>query len=101
MIAGVGEEGGGEFVASLVRVTLERTHCTTLITGQRLRDATGFTRLGVEEQVVDGIIDLGFSTHERRRMRVLAVRSMHGTQTDLDDHLFAIVPGRGLIVGES
>ena len=74
-----------EFVASLLRSTLERTHCTTLISGQRLRGATGFTRLGVEEQIVDGIIDLGFMVQDGRRMRVAAVHSMHGTRTNLDD----------------
>ena len=90
-----------EFVASLLRSTLEQTHCTTLISGQRLRGATGFTRLGVEEQIVDGIIDLGFMVQDGKRMRVVAVHSMHGTRTNLDDHPFAILPGRGIVVGES
>ena len=90
-----------EFVASLLRSTLRETHCTTLVTGRRLVGASGLTRLGVEEQVVDGIIDLGFTAENARRTRVLSVRSMHGTQTNLDDHAFAILAGRGIVVGDS
>lgn len=90
-----------EIVATMLRSTLKETHCTTLLTGQRARDATGFTRLGIEEQVADGIIDLGFAAHDGHRMRVLAVRSMHGTRTNLDDHPFEIVHGRGMVVGEA
>jgi circadian clock protein KaiC len=90
-----------QFVTTLVRATLEQTLCTTLVTAERTVGAPGLTRLGVEQQVVDGIIELGFATHEGRRRRVLHVRSMYGTRTDLDDHLFAILPGRGLLVGES
>lgn len=91
----------GEFVASLMRSTLRETHCTTLVTGQRLAGASGLTRLGVEEQIVDGIIDLGVTSDNGRRSRVLSVRSMHGTQTNLDDHAFAILAGRGLVVSDS
>lgn len=90
-----------EVVGTMLRSTLKETHCTTLFTGQRERDATGFTRLGIEEQVADGIIDLGFAVHDGHRSRVLAVRSMHGTRTNLDDHPFEIVNGRGMVVGEA
>ncbi len=90
-----------EFLASLMRATLRETHCTTLVTGQRLAGAPGLTRLGVEEQIVDGIIDLGVTSENGRRTRVLSVRSMHGTQTNLDDHAFAILAGRGIVVGDS
>ena len=96
-----GGAGASEFVASLLRSTLQETHCTTLISGRRLAGAAGLTLFGIEEQIVDGIIDLGFQANSGRRTRVLAVRSMHGTQTNLDDHPFTILPGRGLIVGES
>lgn len=102
LLAGLPDGGAaGEFVASLVRSTLRETHCTTLVSGLRVRGAAGFTRLGIEEQLADGIIDLRIDDDGGRRTRVLAVRSMHGTRTNLDDHLFAILAGRGVVVGEA
>ena len=101
-LVGGAEAGNGtaDYIATLVRSTLRETHCTTLITGQRLFGAPGLTRLGIEEQIVDGIVDLGFAQRDGHRRRVAAVRSMHGTQTDLDDHVFEIVPGHGLVIEE-
>jgi len=88
------------FVTDLVRGVLARTHCTTLITGTRPHGSNGYTSLGVEEQLADGVIDLGIVAHDGRRHRVLHVAEMHGTRTDLDDHPFAITAGRGIVVGE-
>lgn len=94
-------DAASEFTAALLRATLRETHCTTLISGLRVRGAPGFTRLGIEEQLADGIIDLRVEDDAGRRHRVLAVREMHGTRTNLDDHLFAILAGRGIVVGEA
>lgn len=94
-------DAAGEFIASLLRATLRETHCTTLISGLRVHGAPGLTRLGIEEQIADGIIDLRVEEDGGRRHRVLAVRKMHGTRTNLDDHLFAILAGRGIVVGEA
>jgi circadian clock protein KaiC len=94
-------DAASEYIASLLRLTLRETHCTTLISGLRVRGAPGLTRLGIEEQIADGIIDLRVEEDGGRRHRVLAVREMHGTRTNLDDHLFAILAGRGLVVGEA
>ena len=90
-----------EFVASLLRSSMRATHATTLITGLRVHGETGFTRLGIEEQVVDGIVDLRIDESAGRRTRVVAIHEMHGTRTNLDDHMFAILPGRGMVVGEA
>jgi KaiC/GvpD/RAD55 family RecA-like ATPase len=95
---GAGGEAAAAFIADLLRGVLEETHCTTMITGQRLHGALGFTRLGIEEQLVDGILDLGMREHEGKRQRVLSVRAMHGTMVDLDDHVFSISAGRGIVV---
>ncbi|HJM88241.1 MAG TPA: ATPase domain-containing protein [Dehalococcoidia bacterium] len=89
------------FVASLLRASMRATHATTLITGLRVHGETGFTRLGIEEQVVDGIVDLRIDESAGRRTRVVAIHEMHGTRTNLDDHMFAILPGRGMVVGEA
>lgn len=97
---GASGEMAAAFIADLLRGVLEETHCTTMITGQRLHGALGFTRLGIEEQLVDGILDVRIVEHEGRRQRVLSVRAMHGTKIDLDDHPFSISAGRGIFVGE-
>lgn len=89
-----------QFVADLVRATLERTHCTTLVAGQRVRGGAGYTTLGIEEQVVDGIIDMAIVEEGGHRRRVLSIHAMHGTAANLDDHPFAIVRGRGIVLGE-
>ncbi len=89
-----------KFVADLLRSTLERTHCTTLVAGQRVRGGPGYTTLGIEEQVVDGIIDMAVVEEGGRRRRVLSIHAMHGTAANLDDHPFAIVRGRGIVLGD-
>jgi KaiC/GvpD/RAD55 family RecA-like ATPase len=88
------------YVAELLRTTMATTHCTTLLTGQRNHDAPGYTRLGIEEQIVDGIIDLGIAQRDGRRYRTLSVRAMHGTAIDMDDRPFGIMKGRGIVFGE-
>jgi KaiC/GvpD/RAD55 family RecA-like ATPase len=97
---GAGGEAAAAFIADLLRGVLEETHCTTIITGQRLHGANGYTRLGIEEQLVDGILDLRMVERDGRRQRTLSVRAMHGTHVDLDDRLFSIAAGRGIAVGE-
>ncbi|MSP22210.1 MAG: hypothetical protein EXR66_04230 [Dehalococcoidia bacterium] len=97
---GAGGEAAAAFIADLLRGVLEETHCTTMITGQRLHGANGYTRLGIEEQLVDGIVDLRMIERDGRRQRILSVRAMHGTHVDLDDRHFAITVGRGFAVGE-
>jgi KaiC/GvpD/RAD55 family RecA-like ATPase len=89
------------YVAELLRTTMATTHCTTLLTGQRNHDSPGYTRLGIEEQIVDGIIDLGVGQRDGRRYRTLSVRAMHGTAIDMDDRPFGIMKGRGIVFGES
>ncbi len=98
---GASGEAAAAFIADLLRGVLEETHCTTMITGQRLHGALGLTRLGIEEQLVDGIVDLRLVERDGKRSRVLAVRAMHGTRVDLDDHVFSITAGRGLVMDES
>lgn len=97
---GASGEAAAAFVADLLRGVLEETHCTTMITGSRLHGANGYTRLGIEEQLVDGILDLRMVEREGRRQRVLSVRAMHGTRVELDDRPFSITAGRGIVVGE-
>jgi hypothetical protein len=89
------------YVAELLRTTMRTTQCTTLLTGQRNHDAPGYTRLGIEEQIVDGIIDLAVAERDGRRYRTLSVRAMHGTAIDMDDRPFGIIKGRGIVFGEA
>ncbi|MCC6237325.1 MAG: hypothetical protein IT299_07105 [Dehalococcoidia bacterium] len=97
---GASGDVAASFIADLLRGVLEDTHCTTLITGQRLHGGVGFTRLGIEEQLVDGIVDLSLTVRDGRRQRIVSVRAMHGTRVDLDDHVFSISAGRGIVLDE-
>lgn len=96
-----GRADDASLVADVLLGTLERTHCTTIITGQRTRDAPGLTRLGIEERIVDGIIDLRLADDAGQRHRVLCIRAMHGTDIDFDDHRFRVVSGRGIVMDEA
>ena len=98
---GASGDAAASFIADLLRGVLEDTHCTTIITGQRLHGGMGFTRLGIEEQLVDGIVDLRLVERDGRRQRVVSVRAMHGTRVDLDDHVFTINAGRGIVLEDA
>lgn len=97
---GAAPDEAAAYVADLVRGILAETHCTTMFTGLRVHGAPGFTRLGIEEQIADGVVDLRIAERDGHRHRVLAIPAMHGTHIDMDDHSFAIVPGRGIVLGE-
>jgi KaiC/GvpD/RAD55 family RecA-like ATPase len=97
---GVAPDVASAYIADLVPGVLAETHCTTIFTGLRVHGAPGFTRLGIEEQIADGVIDLRIVEEGGHRRRALSVPSMHGTRIDLDDHPFAITPGSGIVVGE-
>lgn len=90
-------ESSREFVGRVTVEVANRSYCTTLLTGFRPHQSLGYTALGVEEQISDGIIDMQFSDLSGVTERILSVRKMHGTQLDLSEHLYEIQPGRGVI----
>ena len=86
-----------KFVGEVTLAVANRSYCSTLLTGFRQHDAVGYTMLGVEEQISDGIINLEFGGLSGEGDRLLSVRKMHGTSLDLTEHPYVIEPGRGFV----
>lgn len=85
------------FVGEVTLDVANRSYCSTLLTGFRQHDAVGYTMLGVEEQISDGIINLELGGLSGEGDRLLSVRKMHGTSLDLAEHPYVIEPGRGFV----
>jgi circadian clock protein KaiC len=90
-----------EYIRSLIFSIEDNLKCTTLITSGIPSGSSRISQYQVEEFVVSGVIMLGVSGFKNRRVRTLYVRKMRGTKTDLDDHIFEILPHRGIVVREA
>ena len=86
-----------KFVGEVTLDVANQSYCSTLLTGFRQHDAVGYTMLGVEEQISDGIINLELGGLSGEGDRLLSVRKMHGTSLDLAEHPYVIEPGRGFV----
>ena len=86
-----------KFVGEVTLDVANESYCSTLLTGFRQHDAVGYTMLGVEEQISDGIINLELGGLSGEGDRLLSVRKMHGTSLDLAEHPYVIEPGRGFV----
>ncbi len=86
-----------EYIRRLIFSIEDNLKCTTLITSGIPSGTFRISQYQVEEFVVSGIILLGVSG-QKGRVRTLYVRKMRGTKTDLDDHIFEILPGRGIVI---
>ena len=87
-----------EYIRSLIFSIEDNLRCTTLITSGIPSGTHRLCQYEVEEFVVSGIIILSISTFQTRRLRTLAIRKMRGTPIDLNDHVFEILPDRGVVV---
>lgn len=90
-----------EYIRSLIFSIEDNLKCTTLITSGIPSGTTRLSRYGVEEFVVSGIIVLGVSSLQGRRVRTIYIRKMRGTSTDLNDHIFEILHQRGIVIRET
>lgn len=90
-----------EYIRSLIFSIEDNLKCTTLITSGIPSGTTKLSQYEVEEFVVSGIIVLGVSSLQGRRVRALYVRKMRGTPTDLNDHIFEILAQRGIVIRET
>ena len=89
-----------EYVRNLILAIEDSLQCTILITSGMLSGTLGLSHYGVEEFVAEGAIVLGIGRHDSKPVRTLFLRKMRGTQTDISEHIFEIVPGRGILVKE-
>ncbi len=99
-----GQEGTArvqEYIRSLIFSIEDNLECTTLITSGIPSGTSRISQYDVEEFVVCGIIVLGVSRLQGRRIRTLYIRKMRGTPIDLNDHAFEILPQRGIVIRET
>jgi circadian clock protein KaiC len=90
-----------EYIRSLIFSIDDNLECTTLITSGIPSGTSRLSQYEVEEFVVSGIIVIAVSRIQERRVRTLYVRKMRGTPTDLNDHVFEILPQRGIVIREA
>ena len=69
---------------------------TNLLTSQTLSGSEGAS--SVEEFIVAGVVSLGIVRKENRFTRTLLVRKMRQTATDLVEHQFDIIKGKGIVL---
>jgi len=90
-----------EYIRSLIFSIEDNLKCTTFITSGIPSGTTKLSKYEVEEFVVSGVIVLGISSLQGRRVRALHIRKMRGTPIDLNDHIFEIIPQRGIVIREA
>jgi circadian clock protein KaiC len=90
-----------EYIRSLIFSIEDNLKCTTIITSGIPSGTARLSQYEVEEFVVSGIIVLAVTSLQGRRVRDLHIRKMRGTPIDLNDHIFEIMPQRGIVIRES
>jgi circadian clock protein KaiC len=89
-----------EYVRDLIYTIEDNLECTVLITSGILSGTASLSRYNVEEFVSEGVIVLGMAMRKTKRVRTLYLRKIRGAATDLDDHVFDILPHRGIVIRE-
>ena len=90
-----------EYIRSLIFSIEDNLQCTTLVTSGIPSGTSRLCQYEVEEFVVSGIIIMGVSSIQARRVRTLYISKMRGTPADLIDHVFEILPQRGIVIREA
>ena len=90
-----------EYIRRLIFSIEDNLKCTTLVTSGIPAGTSRLSQYEVEEFVVSGVIVLGVSRLQGRRIRTIYIRKMRGTPTDLNDHAFEILPQRGIVIRET
>jgi circadian clock protein KaiC len=86
------------YTKNLVAAIEDSLGCTVLITSGILSGSTSLSRYGVEEFVAEGVIVLNIASFGCHHVRTLSVRKMRSTSSDLKDHIFEILPQRGIVI---
>jgi circadian clock protein KaiC len=89
-----------EYVRSLIFAIEDNLQCTILITSGILSGTSALSHYGVEEFIAEGVIVLGMGCRAGQRVRTFFIRKMRSTPTDLDEHIFEILPSRGIVIKE-
>jgi circadian clock protein KaiC len=86
------------YTKNLVSAIEDNLECTAVITSGILSGSLSLSRYGVEEFVAEGVIVLGIDSFGCHHARTLSIRKMRSTYSDLKDHIFDIVPQRGIVL---
>ena len=86
------------FTRNLVTAIEDTLGCTVVMTSGILSGSSSLSRYGVEEFVAEGVIVLSITKFGTHHARTLSIRKMRSTYSDLKDHIFEIVPQRGIII---
>jgi circadian clock protein KaiC len=89
-----------EYVRNLVFAIEDKLQCTILMTSGIPSGTSALSHYGIEEFVAEGVIVLGVGCRDSKPVRTLFLRKMRGTQTDINEHIFEIVPSVGIVVKE-
>lgn len=90
-----------EYIRSLIFSLEDNVGCTSLLTSHIAPGSERFSRFGVEEFIVSGIILLRIVRAQNRFIRTLFVRKMRGTAVDLSEYSFDIVRSRGIVLRQA
>jgi circadian clock protein KaiC len=86
------------YTKNLVSAIEDNLDCTAVITSGILSGSLSLSRYGVEEFVAEGVIVLAIDSFGCHHARTLSIRKMRSTYSDLKDHIFDIVPQRGIVL---
>lgn len=72
--------------------------CTALFTSPTPVGSPMYSKSGIEENIVSGVIKLGFSKPRERLIRTIALKKMRGTDIDLSTYNFEIRKETGILL---
>ena len=87
-----------EYIKNLVFAIEDNLQCTVVMTSGILSGSNAFSRYSVEEFVAEGVILLAMLKFNGHRVRTLSIRKMRSTASDLSDHIYEILPQRGIVI---
>lgn len=87
-----------EYIRHLVSAIEDNLECTALITSGIPSGSTFLSRYGVEEFLTEGVIFLDMLRFNGYCVRTLSIRKMRCTAVDPCDHIFEILPQRGIVI---
>jgi len=94
------QSGIREYIRNLIFAMEDNLGCTILLTSGIPTGSSLLSRHGVAEFISEGVIRLRIREVNGRGIRTLQVRKMRCSQTDLDEHSFEIMQGKGIVIGD-
>jgi len=87
-----------EYIRTLIFGIDDNLGVTTLMTSHVWPGSMSTSQVGIEEFMVSGVISVRLVKQENKYVRMMFVRKMRGTATDLTEYPFEITAGNGIIV---